>query len=82
MEITAGCILLWYTGGEFSSELIDEGYSDIKYGVECLIGTKEFSWSDFKKKKINFLIKTAVNIAIKLLTCGFSNFSKLTKKCN
>ena len=81
LEITAGCILLFYTGGQFGSELIDEGYDDVKYGVKCLIGTKEFSWSDFKKKKINFSIRTTVNITIKLLTGGFSNFSK-TKKSN
>ena len=79
MEIIGGCVLYCYTGGRFGSELIEEGYNDIKYGVECLIGTKEFSWSDFKKKKIDFLIKTAVNIAINLLTSGFSAFKPKKK---
>ena len=61
LEIAAGCILMCYTGGRFGSEFIEEGFDDIKYGIECLAGKKEFSWSDFKKKKLNFLIKTAVN---------------------
>ena len=41
-----------------------------------VLGKKEFSWSDFKKKKLNFLIKTAVSLAMKLLTTGFSSFFK------
>ena len=73
LEIAAGCILMCYTGGRFGSEFIEEGYDDIKYGIECLAGKKEFSWSDFKKKKLNFLIKTAVSLAMKLLTAGFSD---------
>ena len=36
------------------------------------MGKKEFSWTDFKKRKITFLIKTAINIAIKIITAGFS----------
>ena len=73
LEIAAGCILMCYTGGRFGSEFIEEGFDDIKYGIECLAGKKEFSWSDFKKKKLNFLIKTAVSLAMKLLTAGFSD---------
>ena len=76
LEIIGGCCLLYFTGGQFGSELIEEGYSDIKYGVECLIGKKTFSWSELKKKKINYLIQTAVKIALKLLTGGFSSISK------
>ena len=79
LEIVGGCFLYCYTGGRFGSELIEEGYNDIKYGVECLIGTKEFSWSEFKKKKLNFLIRTAVNLAINLLTSGFSIFKSQKK---
>ncbi len=70
LEIIGGCVLLCLTDGAFGSEFIEEGYNDIKYGVECMLGKKAFSWSEFKKKKINFLIKTAVKIVIKLLTCG------------
>ena len=76
LVIIGGCILLYYTGGLFGLDLIEEGYSDIKYGFECLIGNKEFSWSEVKKKKLNFLIKVAVNTAINLLTGGFVKISK------
>ena len=76
LEIVGGCFLLWATGGQIGSEFIEEGYEDIKYGIECLIGKKEFSWSDYKKKKISFLINTAISITIKLLTAGISGFSK------
>ena len=79
LEIIGGCFLYCYTGGRFGSELIDEGYSDIKYGIECLIGTKEFSLSEFKKKKLDFLIGTGVNLAINLLTGGFSSFKPKKK---
>ena len=52
LEIVAGCILFCYTDGVFGTELIEEGYNDIKFGVECIIGKREFSWSEFKKKKL------------------------------
>ena len=79
LEIIGGCVLLYFTGGTFGFELIEEGYEDIKYGVECILGKKEFSWSDVKKRKLNFLIKTAVNTTLKFLTGGFSEISKSTK---
>ena len=77
LEIIGGTFLLWATGGFFGSEFIEAGYEDIKYGFECLVGKKEFSWSEFKTKKINFLINTAINIAIKLITAGIGG--KLSK---
>lgn len=76
LEIIGGCILLCYTGGQFGSELINEGYNDIKYGIECLLGKKEFSWSEFGMKKLNFLLETAASIALKIITGGLSQFSK------
>ena len=42
-----------------------------------MIGKKEFSWSEFKKNKINFLINTAISIVVKIITAGIgSGFSK------
>jgi hypothetical protein len=31
LEIIGGCILLYFTDGQFGTELIEEGYDDIKY---------------------------------------------------
>ena len=53
-----------------------EGYNDIKFGIECLLGKKEFSWSEFGMKKLNFLLETAASIALKIITGGLSQFSK------
>jgi len=70
------CLLLWTIWGKIGSEFIEEIYNDIKYGIECLIGKKEFSWSDFKKKKLSFLINKTISISIKLLTTGIFCFCK------
>lgn len=54
LEIIGGCILLCYTQEAFWNDLIEEGYSDIKLGVEYMIGIKEFSWSIYKTLFIKF----------------------------
>jgi len=77
LEIAGGTFLLWATSGQIGEEFIEEGYNDIKYGINCLLGKEEFSWSKFKAQKLNFLINTAVNIALKLITAGISR--KLSK---
>ena len=75
LEIVGDCLLLLASNGQIYSEFIEEGYDGIKYGIESLIGKKIF-WSDFKKKKQIFLIKTAISISIILLTTDFSGFCK------
>ena len=75
VEIVGDCLLVLASKGQICSEFIEEGYDGIKYGIESLIGKKIF-WSDFKKKKQIFLIKTAISISIILLTTDFSGFCK------
>lgn len=50
-----------------------EGIEDIKYGINCLLEDKDFSWEEVGRRKLAFLINLAVSFAVGFIT-GQSNF--------
>ena len=66
LQVVGGCMLKVFTGNDFG--LIKEGLSDIKYGFECLIGKKQFSWKTYGEKKKAFLVNLAINLVVGYFT--------------
>ena len=52
---------------------MNEGIEDIKYGFECLIGEKEFSWKELGNRKMAFVIKVITSYTLKWIFKGFKN---------
>ena len=65
-EFVGGCLLKATIGNDFG--LMKEGLEDIKYGIECLFGDKDFSWEDVGRRKLAFLINLAVSFAVGFIT--------------
>ena len=62
LQVVGGVMLKSFTGNDFG--LIREGFSDIKFGFECLIGKKQFSWKAYGEKKKAFLVNLAINLVV------------------
>ena len=77
-EIVAGCFLYGIGLGNIGTKLISEGIEDIKYGFECLLGEKQFSWKELGRRKMVFIIKIITSETLKWVFSGFKNpFNKI-----
>ena len=74
LQVVGGCMLKVFTGNDFG--LIKEGLSDIKYGFECLIGKKQFSWKTYGEKKKAFLVNLAINLVVGYFTGSLTSVPK------
>ena len=72
-EIVAGSLLSGIGLGSIGIDLMNEGIEDIKYGFECLIGEKEFSWKELGNRKMAFVIKVITSYTLKWIFKGFKN---------
>ena len=66
IEFVGGCMLKLTLGNDFG--LMKEGLADIKYGIDCLLGNKSFSWEEVGKRKLAYLINLAVSFAVGFIT--------------
>lgn len=69
IEFVGGCALKTLLGNYFG--LMSEGINDIKYGIECLLTDKSFSWEEVGNRKLAFLMNLAVNLTVSFITQGF-----------
>ena len=72
-EIVAGSFLSGIGLGSLGIDLMNEGFEDIKYGFECLVGEKQFSWKELGNRKMAFVIKVATSYTLKWIFKGFKN---------
>ena len=80
-EIMAGSFLCGIGLGNIGIDLMNEGLEDIKYGFECLVGEKQFSWKELGNRKMAFVIKVATSYTLKWIFKGFKNpFKKVELK--
>ena len=69
-EIGIGILLTNYMLNDFG--FLEQGLTDIKYGIDCLLGKEKFDWKEVGKKKLAFAIGLAVNAAVGFIRCNLS----------
>jgi len=67
-EIGIGILSTYYMFNDFG--FIDQGLTDIKYGIDCLLGKEKFDWKEVGKKKLAFAIGLAVNASVGFIRCN------------